>query len=82
MTREDALASLEAVGKAMADQFGLPGPDHSGRLAQLQGALATASMAVEHLFDEDLRARHLHQRIVNEPALAVIHGHQDTWREE
>jgi hypothetical protein len=78
---EGALAALEQVREWAHTDFGPPGPDHSVRLAQLDSALATAGMAVEHLVDEDVRHRHLHQRIVNEPALATIHGHQDHWVE-
>lgn len=80
---EAAVTALRQVGEQMHERFGAaPGPDHGGRLAQLDSALATAQMAVVHLFDEDERARHLHDRLVKEPALHTIHGHQDTWREE
>jgi len=52
MTVEQAKAKLAEVGDAMATQFGGKHPD---RLNQLTAALATADMAVEHLFDEEMR---------------------------
>ena len=47
MTREEAHKALDGVADAMAAQHG----DQPGRLHQLAGALSTASMAVDHLFD-------------------------------
>ena len=47
MTREEAHEALDSVAGAMAAR-------HAGqpdRLHQLTGALATAGMAVDHLFD-------------------------------
>jgi hypothetical protein len=82
---EGALAALEQVREWVHTDFGPPGPDHSGRLAQLDSALATARMAVEHLFDEDLRERDLHRRMTeaalsrHDPEMAKAlerHGHQ------
>lgn len=47
MTRDDALAGLNAVREAIGEQF----PD-SPRRAQFEQHLATTTMCVEHLFDE------------------------------
>ena len=49
MTREEAHAALDGVAEAMSAQ-------HAGqpdRLHQLQSHLATAQMAVGHLFDHE-----------------------------
>lgn len=49
MTREEAHQALDGVAEAMAAQ-------HAGqpdRLHQLTSHLATAGMAVDHLFDHD-----------------------------
>jgi hypothetical protein len=48
MDRTKALAQLEAVKTAMHEQH----PTNPARLEQLDSHLATAAMAVEHLFDE------------------------------
>ncbi len=63
MTQDEALAALAQVRQAMHEQF----PDHPARLAQLDGALATAGMAVEHLHDE--QARHSHNPRAHAKAL-------------
>ncbi len=52
MDQQAAQAALAKVGKAMREQFGEHHPD---RLAQLDATLATAGMAVGHLFDEEER---------------------------
>lgn len=78
---EEALAALEQVGEWAKAKFAPPGPDHSARLAQLDQSLITAGMAVEHLLDEDVRHRALHDRVVAEGAVADKHGHQDRWLE-
>jgi hypothetical protein len=49
---EDFTAKLEAVRVAMVDLF----PKNEPRLNQLTQHLSTASMVVEHLFDEKVRA--------------------------
>lgn len=50
MTREEAHQALEKVGEEMhAAHAG--DPVHDARLVQLDGALATAGMAVDYLFD-------------------------------
>jgi hypothetical protein len=59
----EALAKLDEVRQAMHDQF----PENSGRLGQLDSALATADMAVEHLFDEEMRHVDLVKRILSTP---------------
>lgn len=51
MTAQEAHAALDGVAAAMAAQFG----QHPDRVAQLSAALATAGMAADHLFDEELR---------------------------
>lgn len=80
---EGALAALEQVREWVRTDFDrAPGPDHSARLQQLNSALDTAAMAVQHLVDEDVRVRHLHDRIQVEPAVGALHGHQLGWREE
>lgn len=50
MTRDEAKAALASVGDAMKDQHA-GDPVHDARLTQLDGALATAGMAVDYLFD-------------------------------
>lgn len=84
MTREEALAKLDEVRRAMHDQF----PGNPGRLEQLDSALSTAGMAVEHLHDEEAREADLRKRLVEgdthgpggsrRSALEVMqaHGHQ------
>lgn len=47
MSREEAHAALDEVGKDMARQH----KAQPERLHQLASALATAAMAVDHLFD-------------------------------
>ena len=47
MTREEAHAALDSVGAAMSEQHA----GQEGRLHQLVSHLATARMAVSHLFD-------------------------------
>lgn len=54
MTKEEALAALAEVQAAMREQY----PDNPSRLEQLDAALSTAGMVVEHLADEDVRHRH------------------------
>lgn len=49
---EDFTAKLDAVRTAMIDLF----PKNQSRLHQLVQHLSTASMAIEHLFDEQNRA--------------------------
>lgn len=78
---EGALAALEQAREWARDEFGPPGPDHRARLAQLDGALTTAAMAISHLCDEDARHRSLHDRVTGEGAVADKHGHQDRWLE-
>jgi hypothetical protein len=77
-----ALEALEQVREWATGFEEAPGPDHSARLQQLNSALDTAAMAVQHLVDEDVRVRHLHGRIQAEPAVAALHGHQLGWRDE
>lgn len=50
MTREEAHEALKKVGGEM-HALHAGHPVHDARLAQLDGALATARMAVDHLFD-------------------------------
>ena len=47
MTREEAHKALDGVAEAMSAQH----EDQPDRLHQLASALATAGMAVDHLFD-------------------------------
>jgi hypothetical protein len=54
MSRKQAGDQLDQVGKAMREAFG---DHHADRLHQLDAALATAGMAVEHLFDEEVRRK-------------------------
>lgn len=65
---DDAIAALKAVSASMRATFG---PHHEGRLGQLDQAIATAVMAVEHLVDEDARETDLAVRIVNRDK---VHG--------
>lgn len=58
MDKGEALTHLESIKTAMHQQFGETDDLHRGRLAQLDHALATAAMAIEHLVDEDVRHRH------------------------
>lgn len=79
---EGAFAALAQTEEWATAEFGrTPGPDHAPRLRQLNSALTTAWMAIEHLVDEDVRHRSLHDRIVGEGAVADKHGHQDRWLE-
>ena len=48
MTRDEAHEALTAVADAMRSQHG----DQDDRLHQLVNHLATAHMAIDHLFDE------------------------------
>lgn len=57
ITQEKASAALTGVAEAMREQFG-DEPKAADRLAQLDAALSTARMCVEHLYDEDTRRRH------------------------
>lgn len=56
MTQEQATAALGDIRDAMHARF--DGARHLGRLEQLDYALATAGMAVDHLHDEQVRADH------------------------
>ena len=47
MTREEAHEALNRIAEAMTARHG----DQPDRLHQLDSALATAGMAVDHLFD-------------------------------
>lgn len=51
---DSTLKVLAEVRSAAHDAY----PDNPGRLAQLDTALDTARMAVEHLADEDIRHKH------------------------
>lgn len=48
MDRDEAKAALQGVADAMTEQHG----GQADRLHQLTSHLATASMAVDHLFDQ------------------------------
>lgn len=67
MSLDDALAALGAVKAAMHEQY----PDHEARLGQLDAALDTASMAVQHLADEEAREVELARRLVRREK---VHG--------
>jgi len=67
-THEEALAALGAV-KGFAEEA--YGAHHAGRLGQLDTALSTARMAIEHLADEDARELDLARRIVRRDR---VHG--------
>lgn len=54
MTAEEALSTLDKIKTDMHKQF----PKNVGRLEQLDHHIATAAMAVEHLFDEQVRTEH------------------------
>lgn len=54
MEPQEALVALAAVRDGMREAY----PDHPDRLAQLDGALATAAMVVEHIADEEIRHKH------------------------
>jgi hypothetical protein len=64
----DAIAALTAVAASMRAQFG---EHHAGRLGQLDQAVATAVMAVQHLVDEEAREVDLANRII---AREKVHG--------
>jgi hypothetical protein len=53
-TLDDIKAALHELNLALHERF----PKNIGRLAQLDYHIATAGMAVEHLFDEQARADH------------------------
>lgn len=63
---------LKEVQSDLRKQF----PRATERLAQLDGALATAAMAVDHLYDEEARHQDLEARIAKNPELFLVHGHQ------
>ena len=68
MTREEALAMLETVRKAMHEQFEdgteKHGHTHAPRLHAIDGALDNAAMHIQHLHDEEAREVDLAQRIL------------------
>ena len=70
MTKDDYLQSLEDVRVEAHEEF----RDHPDRLAQLDSALATAAMVVEHLFDEEVRHKHdplAHAKAIGQHVRAV-----------
>lgn len=71
MTREEMQAALEGVKAAAHEQYGA---HHTARLGQLDQALATASMAVGHLADEEEREVELAGRIISR---AKVHGNDE-----
>ena len=68
LTRERAQAHLQELAEAMKAQFGDEHGTHTARLDALYGALATAGMHVEHLFDEEERELELACRILAQPS--------------
>ena len=71
MTHEEILSAIEDI---KAEVHGMYGAHHAARLAQLDGALDTAAMAVQHLLDEEEREVDLAQRILNR---ATVHGNDE-----
>jgi len=67
MDREEAQATLDKLRVGLHQQFDSADDLHGNRLAQLDAGLATVSMVVEHLYDEEVRHRHeprAHQRAI------------------
>lgn len=71
LTAEEALDLLGHVKSAVHARFEDEHGTHQARLSQLDSALATAVMAVEHLHDEEVRERELAQRILQR---STVHG--------
>lgn len=57
MTRDDFLTRLAEIRADVHAQYDGDDDLHSARLAQLDGAMATAGMAISHLGDENVRHR-------------------------
>lgn len=74
---QEHVATLESVRSDLHQLF--EGAHHGAydpRLAQLDSALATAKMAIEHLFDEQARNTELRQRLRSSRQAQDRHGHQ------
>jgi hypothetical protein len=67
MDRDEVLAALEKIRTALHEQYESEDGLHRSRLAQLDASMATTSMVVGHLIDEDVRHRHdpkAHQKAI------------------
>jgi hypothetical protein len=67
MTSADIHTRLAEIRADVHSMYGSDDGLHRARLEQLDGALATASMAVEHLSEEEIRHRHdpkAHQKAI------------------
>jgi hypothetical protein len=53
----DVTARLEEVRDVVHKQYDSPDGLHRSRMAQFDAALATLTMVIEHLHDEDVRHR-------------------------
>jgi hypothetical protein len=56
-TVEEVRAALDAIYSDIHSQFESEDRLHETRLSQVDSALATARMAIEHLYDEEIRHR-------------------------